>query len=154
MNPEHKRIVELAAGWEDSDAVVSLSPGDAALVASVGAPVTPGKRAGDPSSIVGRELFAAAERLRATWVETPEGAQPTPNTLSVTGPGGGAVENDSPDDDPLEARTRAALAEGDRLDAMTVADLKELAATEAVELHGVTKKAEIIDAIRKARAAK
>ena len=58
MNPEHKRIVELAAGWEGSAATVTVSPADATLLASVGCPTTPGKRQGDPAAVA-----AAAQGL-------------------------------------------------------------------------------------------
>ena len=147
MNPEHKRIVEMAAGWEGSAAVLTVSPGDALLLASVGAKVTPGKREVDPSTIAGADLFAAAEKLKAKFVETPDGAQPTPNQQSVTGPG--------TNPDPNGTNTPAGgTGDATNFEALTIPDLKELAAAEKVDLGAATKKAEIIDALKKGRAAK
>lgn len=170
MNPEHKRIVELANGWEDSDAVVTLSPGDALLLTSVGAKVTPGRRAADPSTIVGRELYAAAETIQKSYVETPAGAQPTPNQQSVTGPGtdpdpngtnppkdGGKVEPVGPVTPvgpiipPTPPLAPVAPVE---FDTLNLSELKELAAAEKVDLGGATTKNQVAAAIKKARAAK
>jgi hypothetical protein len=143
MNPEHKRIVELANGWEGSDAVVTLSPADAALLKSVGATVTGGTKPTDPAKITGRELFAAGERLKASWHETPEGANPTPNQQSVTGPG--------TDPEPGGIRAGASFVEPEDLDALTVAELKAKAEAEGIDITGHAKKADIVAAIRLAR---
>ncbi len=97
MNGEHKRIVELAAGWEGSDAYVSLSPADALLLKSVGAPVEAGEQPAHPARIRGKALTEAARKLQASDVETPAGAEPTPNQQSV-----------SPGTDPAPARVAVA----------------------------------------------
>lgn len=159
MNPEHKRIVELASGWEDSDALVSLSPADALLLKSVGAPITPGKRPGDPSSIVGRDLYAAGETIRTRFVETPEGAQPTPNQQSVTGPGTdpglkGPAAPGAPTGPVVPDAGDELDEEAEDLDALTVDELKAVAADERIALPAGAKKAQIVEAIEKARAAK
>jgi hypothetical protein len=161
MNPEHKRIVELANGWgEDSEAVVSLSPADAKLLESVGAKVTKGKRPGDACTIVAKDLYAAAQTLQESFHETPEGAQPTPNQQSVTGPGTDPDPNrtnaegpEGPTGSPGVNGVVGATADAD-LDGLTVAELKDVAASEGIDITAHGKKAEIIAAIRKARAGK
>ena len=64
------------------------------------------------------------------------------NVGGVPTPGGGNEDDESADaeDEP-------------ELDAMTVAELKQYAADEEIELHGASRKDEIVKAIRKARKA-
>lgn len=152
MNPEHKRIVELAAGWEGSAAVVTVSPADAALLASVGCPTTPGKRQGDPAAVAAPDLCAAARKLAAAYHATPEGAKPTPNQQSVTGPGTDPDPNGATDLDRDDAdRTDLGPAEPVNLDALTVAELKAMADRDGIDITGHAKKADIVAAIRLAR---
>lgn len=96
MKGEHKRIVELADGWEGSEAVVTLSAADAKLLQAAGASVEGGTKPSDPHRIKGTDLYAAARRIAAQEPGTPEGAAPTPNQQSVTGPGTGAGPDGAP----------------------------------------------------------
>lgn len=155
MNPEHKRIVELAAGWEGSAATVTVSPADATLLASVGCPTTPGKRQGDPAAVAAPDLCAATRKLAAAYHATPEGAKPTPNTQSVTGPGidpdpNGATDLDGEDDADRTDLEPAAPAQPENLDALTVAELKTRADAAGVDIRGLSKKADLVAAIRAA----
>ena len=123
MNPAHKRIAEMASGWEGSSAVVTVSPADAEILAGVGAKLAPGRRPGDPATITAPELCAAAGELILASI---------PNIPTITAP--------EPEDDGLEKKT--------------VAELRALAAAESVTVSADAKKADVIEAIRKARAQK
>ncbi|MDY3555310.1 Rho termination factor N-terminal domain-containing protein [Gemmata sp. JC717] len=158
MKPEHKRIVDLAAGWEDSRATVTLSPADALLLTSVGAKVVPGKRAIDPVTITAPELCDAAAAILAGDFETPEGAEPTPNQQSVSpGPVAPPVSPVVappvvPPVPPVVAPTVPPKApeEGDKLEELTVAELRNLATDRGLTVPSNAVKAAIIEAIRKA----
>ena len=152
FNPEHKRIIELANGWEGSEAEVSLSPADAKLLESVGAPVQKGKRERDPAFIVGKDLFDAAEKLQQSFHETPEGAQPTPNQQSVTGPGTDPDPNKVGDKGGSAGTNEPTAPEtDDGLEDLTVAELHKVAKSEDVDVTAHGKKADIVAAIRKGR---
>lgn len=145
MNPEHKRIVDMASGWVGSDAEITLSPSDAILLESVGATTKPGKRPGiDPATIGARDLCAAAAKLQKTFHQTPPGGEPTPNQQSVSGPAIAAS--------PKNPAAPAADESGgdDELEALTVAELRDLAADRKVEVHAGAKKADLVEALRAA----
>lgn len=79
MNPMKMRLLDLAAGWEGSDAVVTLTPADA-LAVGVQA------ERGRPLTITGKELFAKATALPDHDDALPDGAELTP-TQQSTSPG-------------------------------------------------------------------
>ncbi len=124
MKPEHKRLVEMAAGWKGSNAVVTVSHADAQILAGVGAEVRPGRRETDPYTIAAPELCEAAEALLVASVQ-PETAPIAPK---------------APEDDGLDKKT--------------VPELRAIAAAESVAVPADVKKADVLEAIRKARAAK
>ena len=124
MNADHKRLVEMAAGWKGSSAVVTVSRADAEILASVGAEVEPGRHESDPFTIAAPELCEAADALLLASVQAEVSPRkPEPVT-----------------DDGLEKKT--------------VAELRALAAAESVAVSADAKKADVIEAIRKARAPK
>ncbi|VTR96037.1 unnamed protein product [Gemmata massiliana] len=128
MNPTHKRIAEMAAGWEGSKAEITLSPRDAQLLTERGAKVKPGRREFDPATIAAPDLCAAVEEMLLDSIRDELG-----------------IEKEAPKVEPVG---------DDGLDKKTVAELRALAAAESVAVSADVKKADVIEAIRKARAPK
>lgn len=175
MTNEHKRICELADGWQGSEAYVSLSPADALVLTDLGAAVEPGNLPTAPSRIKGTALFEAAEGIRSADesekdAAAPAGGEGTPNQRSVGTPQVGPVDpanrpgpgvepgtvNLNPDaagSDPVgPAPAAAATAEPEQdLDGLTVAELRDLADREGHDLTGQTHKADIVKAVRSGR---
>ncbi len=128
MNPAHKRIAELAAGWEGSKAEITLSPKDAQLLTERGAKVKRGPREFDPHTISAPDLCAAAEEMLLDGIRDELG-----------------IEKDEPKVEPVG---------DDGLDKKTVPELRAIATAESVAVSADAKKADVIEAIRKARATK
>jgi hypothetical protein len=94
MDAEQQRLYDLAAGWEDSDAEVTVSGRDAAVLEEAGAKLTPVKGKGGVFTITGKDLFAAAEKLKKSAEKKSPRGEPvplsemtqTPNQASIGGP--------------------------------------------------------------------
>ncbi|HEY1191919.1 MAG TPA: hypothetical protein VGE74_30085 [Gemmata sp.] len=162
MSPEHKRIVEMGAGWEDSGAEITLGPADAAVLKALGAPLKEGKRETDPCRITGRDLFRAGELLKKRDATDAAGEEPAPKPESAPKPPAAppavapVVPAPAPTVPPAAPSppTVPPTAPADGLEEHTVAELREIATAEGVTISSSAVKAQILDAIRKARAAK
>ena len=155
MRPEHKRIVEMADGWEGSLAEVTLGPGDAAALKGLGAPLKEGKRETDPARIVGRDLYRAAELIKQIVAAEERGERGEPlepqRAAEPSAPPAPPVPPVVPPAVPVQPAVPPAPPAGDGLEDHTVAELREIATAEGVTVGSAAVKAQVIEAIRKGR---
>jgi hypothetical protein len=99
-----RRIKDLAAGWKDSDAVLTVNAADAALL---GVPVESGKQ---HAALTGKELYAKARSLREA--DDADDAA-TANQRAVSSPADGGKKKADDADDAATANQRAVSSPAD-----------------------------------------
>jgi hypothetical protein len=122
------RLTAFAAGWEGSNAAVSVSPADAGALESIGVRVLNGQ-------VNAREMCAAVRK--ATRESQPTDTPAPPVAPPVPPP---------PPAPPVPPQ--AGAPENDGLEEWTVAELRQFAESEAIALPAEARKAQIIEAIR------